>query len=490
GTAPFTLTLAPSYGTPRTLNISNDAFQNGKGSYSLKLPFPAKKQFLAIMSDSTGFGSGGVSPAITTGNSESKDACNLTDPGVDFYFEANSNLAQCREYTFSGYTGAIQPVTIHGVVPGGSSFVLNPPKGPTSYDWTADVASGTSLVFIMTDSQGRQGGSSQIYLVNLSDDASCLDKNSPTSVTNAPSGTSTPTKSASSTASSTASASPDSSSSGKTSAGTVVAAIVGCLVAAFIVGTLLWFYIRRQRGASVVKGGFFGRFHKREVDLMHDPSLPPPASVSPYPLYNRQGGSQHDVTTTTPNSTFDLLSAQAQPSGNPFGEGSVYTPSAATLAHRTSVATSQFPPPSPSHRRSMHSGSAAGRPDEGSSGSWDHQTITSGMRRKAAAAGMSPYAPSTRFILHTDLEDDLPPPIEDEVIELPPQYTERRALGPSPSRRSGPSASGSRSRPLSDPPPPPSPTVPTSSPAPGYLSGRDSSDYPTQPAAGSSSRPS
>lgn len=414
-----------------------------------------------------------------------------------------------RTYTFSGYTGGIQPVTIRvrlripplrsiysthpqGIVPGGSSFVLNPPKGPTSFDWIADVASGTSLVFIMTDSQGRQGGSSQIYQVNLSDDSSCLDKSSPASVTNAPSATTTPTNSASSTASSTASASPDSSSSGKSSAGTVVAAIVGCLVAAFIVGTLLWFYIRRQRGASVVKGGFFGRFHKKEVDLMHDPSLPPPASVSPYPLYNRQAGSQHDVSVTTPNSTFDLLSAQARPAGDPFGEGSVYTPSAATLAHRISVGTSQFPPPSPSHRHSMregsaHGGSAVGRPDEGSSGSWD-QTITSGMRRKAAAAGMSPYAPSTRFILHTDLEDDLPPPPEDEVIELPPQYTERRALGPSTSRRSGPSSSGSRSRPLSDPPPPPSPTVPTMSPAPAYLSGHDTSDFNAQ--LSGSSRPS
>lgn len=372
-------------------------------------------------------------------------------------------------YTFSGYDKAVQPVTIYvcsllytahadsislhsqGLVPGGSSFVLNPPKGPTSYDWIADVASGTSLVFIMTDSQGNQGGTSQIYLVNMSDDATCLDKNSPASVTNAPSATtpvaSKPTKSAtSSTSSATGTSAPDTSSDSKTSGGTIAAAIIGCIVALFIVGTLIWFYVRRRRGASVLKGRFFGKFQKKEVDLMHDPGLPPPATVSPYPLYHPQAGSQQDVV-PTPNSTFNLLGAQPRSSGDPFadGAGSGYTPSAATFAHPpTTAPTSQFPPAF--HRGSMHEGSvhgsAMGRPDEGSTASWD-QTVTSGMRRKAAAAGVSPYAPSARFILHTDIEDDLPPPPEDEVIELPPQYSERRA----PARPvAGPSTLGSTLR--------------------------------------------
>ncbi len=43
-------------------------------------------------------------------------------------------------------------------------------------------------------------------------------------------------------------------------------------------------------------------------------------------------------------------------------------------------------------------------------------------QRKAAMAGSS-YTPS-RFILHTDADDvPLPPPNEDGVVELPPQYS-------------------------------------------------------------------
>lgn len=43
-------------------------------------------------------------------------------------------------------------------------------------------------------------------------------------------------------------------------------------------------------------------------------------------------------------------------------------------------------------------------------------------QRKAAMAVR--YNPPTRFILHTDVEDAVPPN-EDGVVELPPQYSER-----------------------------------------------------------------
>ena len=57
---------------------------------------------------------------------------------------------------------------------------------------------------------------------------------------------------------------------------------------------------------------------------------------------------------------------------------------------------------------------------DGGSGSHAH--------RKAAEAGvLAPPGqhPSTQFILHTDIEDSVPLPVH-EVIELPPQYSERR----------------------------------------------------------------
>ncbi|KAI0361507.1 hypothetical protein OH77DRAFT_1433536 [Trametes cingulata] len=530
GTPPFQLTVVVPYGTPRTLDIPADNFSNGKGTFAATLPVGAGKQIIAVMSDSTGFASGGISKVIPVGKSSGKNTCNSTDPGVDFTYEANDALAQCRleyssdlsfrSYSFTNYDKAVQPVTIVGVVPGGSSFVLNPPRGP-SFEWIADVKAGTSIVFIMTDAQGRKGGSSQVYTVGLSDDATCLDKNSPASVTNAPSRTTsagskpTGSKTATNTATATASSGADNGSSSKTSTGTVVAAVIACLVAAFIVGTLVWFFLKRRRGrgrgtSSVFKGRLFGKFQKQEVDLMHDPSVPPSSAVSPYPLYH----SPADIPGSVPNSTADLLGGgggAARPSGDLYGSAaSGYTPSSARFAQQppSSAATSQFPPhPLPPSaaaagvgaagaaaaytRGSVYdgSGSVHGRPDEGSTASWD-QTVTSSMRRKAAAAGVSPYAPSARFILHTDIDDDPPPPPDDEIIELPPQYSERRAPAPAlqpvaagsgsqyAAGVSSPGASGSGSgahyAQASDLPPPPSPTGLSTSPGLAYLSDRAS----------------
>ena len=147
-----------------------------------------------VMSDATGFGSGGTSLITQVGPSLTGKSCNTTDPGVDFFFSLDSALTQCRlvyhsdtlrqprltstrrSYAFSDYDKAIQPVIItvspthqplnvelsrtysqQGFIPGGNTFQLKPPTGPTSFDWKANLDAGTSVVFSMTDSQGRNG---------------------------------------------------------------------------------------------------------------------------------------------------------------------------------------------------------------------------------------------------------------------------------------------------------------------------------------------
>lgn len=46
-------------------------------------------------------------------------------------------------------------------------------------------------------------------------------------------------------------------------------------------------------------------------------------------------------------------------------------------------------------------------------------------RSKAALAGETAYRP-TRYIVHNDLEEAGPSEQEEELVELPPQYTDRR----------------------------------------------------------------
>jgi len=49
--------------------------------------------------------------------------------------------------------------------------------------------------------------------------------------------------------------------------------------------------------------------------------------------------------------------------------------------------------------------------------------------RKATLAGVSSSKSPSHIIVHTDAEDDLPPPNVDGIVELPPRYTERRVGG-------------------------------------------------------------
>src|SRR5271154_1648991 len=102
-----------------------------------------------------------------------------------------------RPFTFSGYDAAIKPVIIavscttrmrvrnlpslQGLIPGGQSVVLRPSASLTEFDWTADVAASTDIVFLMVDSLGRQGGASDLMAVAASSDSTCLNSLSPSS---------------------------------------------------------------------------------------------------------------------------------------------------------------------------------------------------------------------------------------------------------------------------------------------------------------------
>ena len=57
--------------------------------------FSQNQKLFFVMSDATGFASGGTSVVTQVGPSVSGNTCNTTDPGVDFFFNLNSALIQC-----------------------------------------------------------------------------------------------------------------------------------------------------------------------------------------------------------------------------------------------------------------------------------------------------------------------------------------------------------------------------------------------------------
>lgn len=371
GQPPFVLEIVPLKGAQQVLSVPASAFSNGVGSYSTVLQLAQEQQFLVTMSDATGFATGGISPLLTVqAQSPQSASCTPVDSVPQFFFSLDVALQQCRPYTFSQYPNAILPVTIYGLVPGGTAVVLNS-NNASEYVWNpASIAAGTSVVFVMSDAQNRTGGVSDIKVAGSTSDTSCLNANSP-SVTQQ-STPSTQTTSSSSTtrvrptASSTKAA--NSSGSNNLSGTTLIAAIAGALIFLGVLAALGVFLFRRHRKKSSRQRTNFdvdGGYHDSPslIPLHHgvDPfPTPPAAAASPYEMAR-------------------MVNSAASLIPHPFPE----------------AANSDVPPPS------VQPPSASSR----------KTNMT--MR----------YQPA-RFILHTDAEETLPD--ENGFIELPPQYSENR----------------------------------------------------------------
>ncbi|KAF8326076.1 uncharacterized protein EI90DRAFT_3018799 [Cantharellus anzutake] len=391
GTGPYQLLFAPKFKVPLNFSIPDSAYDSriGQGSFSLTLNVSTQTVFLLVMSDSTGFGSGGVSNALTVGNSKGGQ-CDTTDVKPAFTFETPLSLQQCRTYQFS-YSGAILPVTIFGLIPSGTAFTLYPPANATLYNWTADVAAGTDLMFIMNDSQGRQGGSTDILGVGLSDAKGCLDSSSPSSTTRTsmytqtqPGGTGT----------STASPAPGGSGRGSSTAA-IGGGVAGGIVALTAIALLVWWLRRRDQAAVRRRSGTSGlmevssRKRRGPVDLLPDSR----DAQAHYPL-NGVGVAHHDG--SSPND---------------------YEPVPYVLP----------PPPSARSRGDSADGSdgpyATYRSTTGAGGSTSYSKASEAALDRVGGSATTNGA--TRYILHTDagsIAGSDEGEEEEEIVELPPQY--------------------------------------------------------------------
>lgn len=309
--------------------------------------------------------------------------------------------------------------------------MLYPPSTGTSFIWnTADIAAGTTVIFTMTDAKGNSGGSSDIEMVTQSNIASCLNSNSPSSTVAAiPSST---TAGASQTSSHTQIA------SSGVSLGTIIGAAVGTVAAIAAIVALAICYLKRQRYGRSPYGLASTRNSRRPNSVELDPGMDnnfhhPP--IYPFPYQN------------------DSVSRLAPP----IVPGSSAIPASYQETYLTSPSVSAAEAP---YTFQQHSRTNSNTDSFAALGDVASSSMTSSGRRKAAMAGIPSYQPTTRFIVHTDA-DDRPAEGEPEVVELPPQYSERRAplvnhteVSSTDLAYLGGQHAGDPPRPTSHPPPP------------------------------------
>ncbi|KAI0760160.1 hypothetical protein C8Q74DRAFT_205963 [Fomes fomentarius] len=401
GKPPYSLLLIPFGPTPlpnaiEARRITNVPFNNGTtSSVTFQLKFPENSQFVAVVSDESGFGSGGTSTAATvlSGQDGCFDSTNQVQPPWFFHTEPDKFLTTCSESRIWWNDGDPQGTPqFQGVIPGGQSFEI--PVGSITtqsglgvgFTWTPSVRIGTTLLLIAGDQRGLGSAGSNSYTLQQGNSQSCLNETSPSSTPGSPAGGSYPTSTDGST--------PDGGGS-HTNVGAIVGGVIGGIVGAIAIGLVILFATRRKR------------FHKhqkeRPVDLLQDGDdgaigdgrLPEYYQPEPFVLPDP----------TAPSTTHDGSVAGTRVAGTPRASGD---------RRQSYLSTST----------SDNTGYGGGFLRAG------------GSSAPSTSARKSPVPPSFRavnIIQHDDAgPSDQPPPAEEEpeTIELPPAYTNIKSATP------------------------------------------------------------
>ncbi|KAG1850872.1 hypothetical protein F4604DRAFT_1922057 [Suillus subluteus] len=486
GQAPFEILF--SWATYQNYSVPSSAFSNGQGSYSIsQLSLSTGTSFLLTMSDATGFGSGGTTNMSFVGNPVANNNCNTTVLSTPYMWELSPlPLLQCSQFTVATGSGAVLPVTIVQLIPGGQPVVFN----SNSYTFTSvvDVNAGTNLLYFVTDSQGRQGGVSGFEQVSGSSNSSCVSANSP-STTAGISATATSTSTA--TTSSSSNPSPTSSSSSNNVA--LIAGAAGggggVLIALVIFGVCLWRKRRVSRSPDVqssITSYPYGNFavgappssfnqiqHSHKSSNTNSPAYGDAPSSTMSSAYNRmsepmsqnyplqypvgyplpiQPGSQSSpLNTSTGNFTVSDRPNQTmhsrQRSNADFAVyGDTRISDMTPVEHMAAGARSA--PPLPQKTNSVYLTPPVQPESQSISTSASNVAVNnpptpinqtqmfrqspdadglvvygaSGSQSIVSASAQTAYQPPVRIIVHTDANDVMPG--DNGLIELPPQYSD------------------------------------------------------------------
>ncbi|TFK46843.1 hypothetical protein OE88DRAFT_1648334 [Heliocybe sulcata] len=394
GSPPYSLLIIPFGPSPLQNNIEARTIvqQNFSGSStSFQLKYPTNSQFVAVMSDSSGFGSGGTSVTATvlqSSDSSCYDASTNVQPDWTFKIDPPNQLVQCQAARLWWDQGDPQgDPSFFGVIPGGESFSI--PLGALSdvvgtgrgFSWTPSIRGGTEVILTSGDNRGFGVGGSVVFTVSsgTTNDGSCLSNNSPSSTPGSPAGGSYPTSTSGAGVGGGADTGNGSSNGGSGShsnVGAIVGGVVGGVVGLLALGLLGLFFYRRRR------------FHKRPVDLLNEDPTDGPTTETQQAYYRPEPFVLPDP--TEGGST--VGAAEAFGTREDMGSRRASTTSLG--------ATSTLPPPS---------GIASSR------------------------TGKSGRAPSLRPVNVVQHEDAGPPPPQEpapeqepETVELPPAYTNIR----------------------------------------------------------------
>lgn len=257
GSPPYEVLIIPVGPSTAPNNVEvrrvvDQTFPDNGTTVSFPLRFPTNSQFVAVVSDQSGFGSGGTSVSVTvqsSSNSSCYDTSQSVQPQFVFSLTPPGAITQCSSTRLWWDNTTVQGIpTFQGLIPGGQSFDI--PQGQitsvdsegTGFSWTPSVRAGSTVIIVAGDNRGRGDGGSAPFIVGYGDN-SCLNDNSPSSTPGSPAGGSYPTSTSGS----------DQKNSSTTNTGGIVGGVIGGVAGLLITALLLLLWFRRRRAQRGTK---------------------------------------------------------------------------------------------------------------------------------------------------------------------------------------------------------------------------------------------
>ncbi|KAJ6627785.1 hypothetical protein B0H10DRAFT_1940781 [Mycena sp. CBHHK59/15] len=158
----------------RGRRIQDEAFPGTSADISFKLNYPAFSQFVAVVSDSTGFASGGTSVGVQVANSSDAscfDATQNVKPDFVYSIVPSGVIVQCQSTRIWWDNSTVQgQPRFQGVIPGGQSFeisegtITNVAEQGTGFSWVPPLRGMTTLLLVGGDNRGNGTAGSTLTL--------------------------------------------------------------------------------------------------------------------------------------------------------------------------------------------------------------------------------------------------------------------------------------------------------------------------------------
>ncbi|KAF8269215.1 hypothetical protein EI94DRAFT_1829083 [Lactarius quietus] len=265
GQPPYSFVIIPNGNSPlpngiEVRSVQTYPFPGNSTSLTFNLNYPENSSFVAVVTDSSGSGTGVVSTPVTVLKSSDSSCYNPTQtihPPWTFNVQLELGITQCDSVRWWWLPGAVNgTVQFYGIIPGGNFFALpetltTENTTGTGFEWTINIPGGTNILIIAGDDRGIGSGGYVGYTVSYSSNTTCLNNASPSSTAGTPPGSyPTGTKGGSN------------GGSGKSSdAGPIAGGVVGGLALIVAVALIAFFYARRGKNSVA---------QERPVNVLND----------------------------------------------------------------------------------------------------------------------------------------------------------------------------------------------------------------------------